>query len=298
MITSLHAIIRICEGKPPYLVSYLCATIQKYHRHFVENRQLMHTSTIAHTRLHPSLLLALFVLLLCTACSSGGTATTTKPLATPMATTPTPTQPVSARQILAAPLTYVALGASDAVGVGSNQPGSQGYVPLLAERLPKGSHSVNLGISGIHLHEALSQELPLALTTSPKLISIWLVANDFVAGVPFDSYMQDLDTLLKQLRAGTQARIVMANLPDLTRLPAFSNQSADQKARMLAAIERWNTRIASIAMHYHVALVDLFSQYKQLTQHPEYISIDGFHPSPLGYVQLANDFWQAIMDTP
>lgn len=251
----------------------------------------MHTTSPTHKApLHIALLLTLFLLFLCSACSSAGTAPPTRPVATP-----TPTQPVSAQQILAGPLTYVALGASDAVGVGSNQPGSQGYVPLLADHLPKGSHIINLGISGIHLREALSQELPIALTTSPKLITIWLVANDFVAGVPYDSYIQDLDTLLKQLRANTQARIVMGNLPDLTRLPAFANQSADQKAHMLAAIQRWNAGIASIATRYHIAIVDLFKQYKQLTQHPEYISIDGFHPSPLGYVQLANYFWQAIV---
>lgn len=28
--------------------------------------------------------------------------------------------------------------------------------------------------------------------------------------------------------------------------------------------------------------------------HPKYISIDGFDPSPSGYVQLASYFWQAI----
>src|ERR1700731_2632864 len=49
------------------------------------------------------------------------------------------------------PITYVALGASDAVGVGSNIPGSQGYVPLVAAHLPKGSRLINLGVSGIHL---------------------------------------------------------------------------------------------------------------------------------------------------
>ncbi len=252
-------------------------------------RPFSYTATTYQHRHDALLLLALFLLLLCTACASGGTATTTT-----AAVTPTLTQPISAQQILAGPLTYVALGASDAVGVGSNQPGSQGYVPLLTKLLPKGSHTVNLGISGVHLHEALSEELPIALTTSPKLITIWLVANDFVAGVPYNGYMQDLDTLLNQLRTRTQARIVMGNLPDLTRLPAFASQNATQKAQMLTAIERWNTRIASIASHYHVAIVDLFSQYKLLTQHPEYISADGFHPSPLGYAQLANYFWQTI----
>jgi lysophospholipase L1-like esterase len=192
------------------------------------------------------------------------------------------------------PVTYVALGASDAVGIGSNIPGSQGYVPLVAAHLPKGSHLINLGISGIQLHEALSQELPLALTTSPNLITIWLVANDFIGGVTYDNYLHDLNTLLQQLQVSTRARVVMANLPDLTRLPAFANESSSQKFQMLLAIQQWNRSIAQLAKKYGVVLVDLFSQGSRLTAHPEYISGDGFHPSPSGYVQLANYFWQAI----
>jgi len=192
------------------------------------------------------------------------------------------------------PVTYVALGASDAVGVGSNIPGSQGYGPLIASHLPRGSHLINLGISGIHLHEALTEELPLALRTSPNLITIWLVANDFIGGVAYDDYMHDLNVLLQQLHASTHSRIVMADLPDLTRLPAFANQTATQKTHMLNAIRQWNAGIAQIAQKYGVVLVDLFSQGSRLTAHPEYVSPDGFHPSSAGYVELANYFWQAI----
>lgn len=206
-----------------------------------------------------------------------------------------PVQPITGQQLLAnGPITYVALGASDAVGVGSNKPGSQGYVPLIADHLPKGSHLLNLGVSGIKLHAALQKELPLALSTSPRLITIWLVTNDFVAGVSYNDYMQDLTTLLKQLRGGTQARIVMANLPDLTKLPAFARRTAEQKATMLTQIRRWNAGIAALAAQYNIALVDLFARGGALTTHPEYISVDGFHPSPSGYVQLANYFWDAI----
>ena len=194
------------------------------------------------------------------------------------------------------PVTYVALGASDAAGIGSNIPGSQGYVPLVAAHLPKGSHLINLGISGIQLHEALSQELPLALTTSPNLITIWLVANDFIGDVTYDNYLHDLNSLLQQLHVSTHARIVMANLPDLTRLPAFANETPAQKTQMIVAIQKWNKEIAQLAKKYGVALVDLFGQGSQITAHPEYISGDGFHPSPSGYVQLANYFWQVIED--
>ena len=167
-------------------------------------------------------------------------------------------------------------------------------MPLIAARLPKGSHLVNLGISGIHLHEALTEELPIALSTSPNLVTIWLVANDFINGVSYTAYISDLNTLLDRLHTHTRAALVMANLPDLTRLPAFTGLSSAQKAQSLQQIRRWNAGTATLATHYGVTLVDLYGSGSQLTSHPEYISGDGFHPSPAGYVQLANLFWQAI----
>jgi acyl-CoA thioesterase I len=251
--------------------------------------------TLMKTHLQPTyqritLLLALIITLTLAACGS----TTSPPQTGQTIATPQPTQPVSGQQLLTGSVTYVALGASDAVGVGTNQPESQGYVPLLAQKLPKDSHLINLGVSGIHLHEALSEELPLALSTNPRLITIWLVANDFIANVSYNSYMKDLTTLLMSLRNGTHARIVMANLPDLTRLPIFARFSKQQKATTLATILRWNANIASIARRYNVSIVDLMSQASLLTSHPEYISGDGFHPSAAGYVQLANLFWREI----
>jgi len=236
----------------------------------------------------------LLLALLLSACASTLSSTSQNANGAPTASQVTRTSQSTAQAISSKPITYVALGASDAVGVGSDVPGAQGYVPLIAARLPKGSHMLDLGISGIHLHEALSEELPLALSTSPDLVTIWLVANDFISSVSYHDYMQDLATLLTQLRAHTHARLFMANLPDLTRLPAFAGQTAAQKAQMLQGIQQWNAGIAQQAARSGVTLVDLFSHGSELTAHPEYISGDGFHPSPVGYVQLANLFWQAI----
>src|SRR5947209_13124312 len=183
--------------------------------------------------------LVLLTVLICSACASTGATQTPTSHATPAAKQP----PLSQPNILSGPITYVALGASDAVGAGSDQPGSQGYVPLIAAHLPQGSHLVNLGISGIRVHEALTEELPIALSTSPGLVTIWLVANDFVDGVSYTDYTHDLDALLSQLRTRTRAKLVMANLRDLTRLPAFASLTLTQKAQMLQQIQRWNAGI-------------------------------------------------------
>lgn len=235
------------------------------------------------------ILLAGALTMLFTACNN--TVTTGRPTAKNTLAESTATARAA---LFSKPITYVALGASDAVGVGSSQPGAQGYVPLIAARLPQGSHMLNLGISGIRLHAALSEELPLALNTSPQLVTIWLVTNDFIGGVSYENYLGDLTTLLNQLRAKTRARIVMANLPDITLLPAFSRETSTQKTRLRQAVSRWDQGIDQVAARYGITLVDLLQRGSELTAHPEYISKDGFHPSPQGYVRLAELFWQAI----
>lgn len=106
--------------------------------------------------------------------------------------------------------------------------------------------------------------------------------------------MSDFNTLLQRLHANTHALIVMVNLPNLTRLPISANLTPPQRTRILLTIQRWNAGIAILAARYGAILVDLFSHQSQLIAHPEYISSDGFHPSPAGYVQLVNIFWKAI----
>jgi acyl-CoA thioesterase I len=243
------------------------------------------------------LLITLFLSFICTACGEKAPATKeqSRQATTTRATVLTAIPTTRAMPLATGQIVYVALGASDAVGVGADQPATQGYVPQIFQHLPQGSHLINLGSSGIHLHEALTQELPIAVASNPQLITIWLVANDFVAGVAYDSYMQDLNSMLQQLHSETSARVVMANLPDLTLLPFFNRDSPQQKQNMQAAIQRWNTQIAVLAQQYDVVLVDLTTHNSQLTAHPEYVSGDGFHPSPAGYTQLANFFWDAIM---
>lgn len=195
---------------------------------------------------------------------------------------------------------YVALGASDAVGYGADNPNTEGYVPLLIARLPHGSSALNLGILGNTVHPALQNELPEALVARPTLVTIWLVANDFRNCVALADYQADLTTLLTTLRVKTSAHIFIANLPDLTALPVFQNGAAQagtcwhgmDAGAIRAAITQWNAAIAAVAASQSAIVVDLF--HSDLAAHPEYIFHDGFHPSTAGYADLATIFWAQI----
>lgn len=233
-------------------------------------------------------LIALLAALLALAACGGDSAPATLLHATPTAT-------------VHPPVIYVALGASDAVGVGADNPNTQGYVPILISRLPQYSQYFNLGVSGITLHDAIGQELPQALAYHPTLITVWLVGNDFRDCAPLAQYGADLDTLLKTLHDQTQARVFVANAPDFSLLPYYQQGAAGGGACVVgqppAAIHglvlQWNNVIDALVAKYNDVLVNLYSS--DLANHPEFVSPqDGFHPSSKGYAELANIFWTQI----
>src|SRR5262245_52347400 len=131
------------------------------------------------------------------------------------------------------PLTYVAIGASDAVGIGARDPETEGWVPRLAARLPPERRVLNLGVSGSTLRQALDEQLGPALDAQPDIITVWLAVNDLAAGVPLEQYAADLDRLLGAL-AGSRARVLVGNVPDLARLPVFSGRD---QARVRAEVD-------------------------------------------------------------
>lgn len=221
-----------------------------------------------------------------------GTSGASTPAASPSAK-PTAT-PAATR------VSYVALGASDAVGVGASDPNRTAYVPIIISRLPKGSVALNLGISGETLRGALADELPQAIAAKPTLITIWLVGNDFKDCVSLQQYGADLNTLLTQLQQRTTAQVFVANAPDFSILPAVQAQAASGSfcgapaslATIRSQSQQWNQVINAAVAAHHDTLVDLFNS--DLSTHLDYVSGDGFHPSDQGYLALANLFWSAI----
>jgi lysophospholipase L1-like esterase len=180
-------------------------------------------------------------------------------------------------------VTYVAIGASETVGVGATSPERESWPAQLHQRLPAGSRLVNLGVSGTLLQQALDQQLPIALDSDPDLVTVWLAVNDYTARVPLSRYATDLDTVLGELRAKTRAAVLVGNIPDLGALPIAARFD-------LRDLDRWNAAIDEVTGRHQVTLVDLRSTWREVAEHPEYISSDGFHPSTAGYRRLADVF--------
>jgi len=198
----------------------------------------------------------------------------------------TPTEP--------RPLTYAAIGASDVVGMGASDPGSQSWVNVLHAYMPEGTRFVRLGRNGITLREANEVEVPEAVEAQPDIVTLWNSVNDATQGVPLPAYREELEKALTKLTDETAAHVVVLNLPDITVL--MNGVPDEQRAPVRGGIAQWNKAIAEVAGRYgdRVTLVDLFPASEEVLDHPEYISPDNFHPSTVGYRRLADLVWEAI----
>jgi acyl-CoA thioesterase I len=214
---------------------------------------------------------------------------TVRPTSTSAApTTPATTPPPGAGAIVR----YVAIGASDTVGVGATDPTSGSWPARVAATLPPGSAYVNLGVSGSVAIQAKDQQLPGAIAQRPTVVSIWLAVNDMNATIEPASYRQALGAIVDGLLAGTTAKLFVGNVPDVRGVPAYKD--VDKNA-LGAQITAYNDAIASVAARdpQRVFLVDLYIGSAPLVSTIT-VSGDGFHPSDDGYKLIADRFVAAM----
>lgn len=187
---------------------------------------------------------------------------------------------------------YLALGASDATGIGAT-PMTEGYVYLVKRELDRrmpGVFLINLGIPGARI-DLIKEQVRVAkqLGTKANLVTIWTGANDLVHGDDPKKFREDLRSILRMLRDDVSKDIVIGNLPDLTRLPRF--QRAPDARVTSAQVNAYNEAISREARDVNASVVDLFAQPIR----EEWIfDLDGFHPNDAGHREIARLFLQAI----
>ena len=206
------------------------------------------------------------------------------------------------------PVVYVALGASETVGVGTRDPVRDAFPQQLFQHLGHTAVMFNFGLPGETTAGAVKDELPGALAVRPTLATVWFNVNDLVAGVASDDYQARLDEIVAGLR-GAGARVLLANTPHLDRLPAFLACEQNPPAGSVkcplssltpapglvdAKVQAYNAAVAHVAQRNGATLVDLYSAGEVADLHPEYVSGDGLHPSAEGAAAIAAAFAQAL----
>jgi lysophospholipase L1-like esterase len=185
---------------------------------------------------------------------------------------------------------YVALGASDAVGIGA-LPLRRGYVFRIRDALGSRGSDVqlsNLGIPGAQIDD-IAAIARLTVAARPDLITLWTGANDLIDGDDPEDFEANLERLLDRLRGDTDAVIVIADLPDLTRIPRFRDRPS--RAVTTARVRAFNAAILEQADDFDVPVVRLseLDMLEELTS-----TLDGFHPNNEGHRMIAERFVEVI----
>ncbi len=207
-------------------------------------------------------------------------------------------------------IVYAAIGASETYGIGAEDRLRQAWPRgFTNEALPPSAVLYNFGIPGATTAQALHDEVPAATAVHPTVVTVWLNVNDLISGVTPQDYEAQRRQVLHALRRGGQARVLVANTPDLAQLPAYRACLAGAPAggppclipaeflptpqAVATAVAAYNTAISDAAKQEGATVVDLHLDDSQIPQHSEWISADGFHPSTQGYTVIAKQFEDA-----
>lgn len=224
--------------------------------------------------------------------------------------------PLPARSPEPRPLTdahvYVAIGASETVGVGATAPERDGWTArFYRAAVPSSGVFYDLGEVGATTAVAAADELPVALSLHPDLVTVWLNTNDVTHSVPVAAYEAQLDNLVGGLHRAGVPRILLANTPVLSGLPAYRGCLPDAPASLRTRclftagpvpapeqldrlVDSYNAAVARVAARESATLVDLHCQGDMASLHPTWLSDDGFHPNGDGYAEIAGAFEAAL----
>ncbi|MGH1537468.1 MAG: SGNH/GDSL hydrolase family protein [Gammaproteobacteria bacterium] len=188
---------------------------------------------------------------------------------------------------------YVALGASDAFGIGA-EPITRGYVYRIKDGFEDRGRKVNLLNLGIPTADipAIKKTAKAALKrdTEIDLVTIWTGANDLIGGSNVSDFEEDLESMLRRIRNKSNAFIVIMNLPDLTQIKKFREDP--DKDVTEANVTAFNQAITRQANNYNVPIVDFF---KDAPSDMLVSKRDGFHPNNDGHQRIADLYLQIIL---
>ncbi len=198
---------------------------------------------------------------------------------------------------------YVVVGASDAVGYGAEDPDTDAWPEVLKRTvLPPAAELVNLGIPGATVAVALDRELPDALAEDADVVAVWLSVNDLLAQVPTATYEEQLGRLVRALRNGAGARVLVGNAPPLDRLPIYLACRTDPRCLggslpgpevINGAVVAYNAAIDRVVAAEGAELVDLHAATlaaRAAGTEASLVGADGFHPSTAGHRTVAAAF--------
>jgi len=192
---------------------------------------------------------------------------------------------------------YVALGDSYTIGTGLEDE-SQNFPSLLAKQLTKETGIdvalVNLGVNGYTTADLIREELPVALTIRPELVSVLIGANDVVQGSTEASYRTRLAEIYNGLAGlGLPAdRVLAVSTPDFSALPGAAPFGTARDLRMRVDAFNRISESEATARGFHYADISTIS--REDSNGRDWLAADGLHPGPAQHRAIAAQLWMVL----
>jgi acyl-CoA thioesterase-1 len=187
---------------------------------------------------------------------------------------------------------YVAVGASDTVGVGTADPQREAWPRVfLRTALPEDTRYRTFATSGATTATALQRQVPKAVELQPDVVTVWLNVNDLVRFVPVARYESQLQKAVRLLKRGGRATVLVATTPAVEQLPVVASYGIPADL-VRQSVDAYNAAIQRVAQAEGALVVDLHSHRIEA----DLVATDGFHPSPAGHAAVAEAFAAAYRD--
>jgi acyl-CoA thioesterase-1 len=191
---------------------------------------------------------------------------------------------------------YLPLG--DSYTIGQSVAANERWPNQLVARLKSDNIDMqivdNPSVTGYTTQDLINTELPLVPKFKPQFVSLLIGVNDYVQGVPIQTFTQHLDfiitTLQKELPHPNE--ILLVTIPDYGKTPTgaeFGNPATSE-----AGIIAFNNVIKQVGVTYKLPVADIFPISQQVANDPGLIASDGLHPSGKEYAQWTNVIFQTL----
>jgi len=184
----------------------------------------------------------------------------------------------------------VAIGDSIAFGVGetvNDQPGPA-WAGRLAHLIDASQHT-RFAWPGARIHELQTIQMPAALMANPEVILVSIGGNDAVRkGFHAPEFTDRLVTTITTLQQHCE-KVLLTNLPDVAQTCPIPNKVRNVLRKRIL---RLNACIADAHAQSQATLLDRWND--EAAYQESHISVDGVHPSPLGYQRLAERSLDAL----
>ncbi|HEX3795347.1 MAG TPA: GDSL-type esterase/lipase family protein [Acidimicrobiales bacterium] len=211
------------------------------------------------------------------------------------------------------PVVYVAVGASESVGVGLTDPLVGAWTQrFYRDSLKPSAVFVNMAVPASTAMQALQAQVPTAASLKPTVATVWLNVNDVFDGVDPVVYGRQLRSIVSTLSRGGAATVLVANTPPLQLLPGYLNCLSGQEratrtfscptpvptaTALQAVVAAYNAQIASVTSSTGALLVNLNAAYTAAERGGTTASLvgpDGINPSNAGQALVAHAFAAAL----